>query len=209
MTSWWSSLGLAAQFFYAVAVLSSVVLLVQLALSILGAGGDDVAPDGLDAADGAGAAADVGHAGVDGHSSGLGMLSFRTVMAFMVGFGWAGALSLSSGLSLALAVPVAAGVGLVLMVGVFYMMRAIYGLSDSGNISPDSARGATGSVYLPVPAAGKGQGQVQVKIQGRLREIQAVTDGEEALATGTPVRVERVLDGGTVVVRRLEVGDGR
>lgn len=207
MAVWWSSLGLAAQFFYAVAALSSVVLLVQLALSMIGAGGHDVAAGGLEAADAGGF--DAAHGGVDGHSSGLGMLSFRTVMAFMVGFGWAGALSLGSGLPLAGAVPIALAAGLALMVMVFYMMRAIFGLSEAGTVNPANAKGAAGTVYIPVPASGKGQGQVQVKVQGRLRELPAVTDGAEALATGTPVRVERVLDGGTAVVRRVEVGDGR
>jgi hypothetical protein len=70
-----------------------------------------------------------------------------------------------------------------------------------------NAVGQSGAVYLPVPPARKGAGQVQLTVQGRLRELPCVTDGEEPLPTGARVRVVKVLDGGTALVRRLEVGD--
>ena len=97
--------------------------------------------------------------------------------------------------------------GAVFMVVVYWLMKAIYKLSDSGNVDFRNAVGRTGNVYFPIPAKGQGVGQVQVTVQDRLREIPAVTDGDDELKTGTSIRVVRVLDGGTVVVRRLEVGN--
>jgi membrane protein implicated in regulation of membrane protease activity len=135
------------------------------------------------------------------------MISFRTVIAFMVGFGWAGAIALEQGLPVILAIAAALAAGTVFMVVVYWLMRSIYKLSDSGNVDLKNAAGQSGTVYLPVPPAGKGMGQVQVTVQGRLREMSCVTDGDAALPTGVAVRVVKVLDGGTAVVRRVEVGN--
>jgi hypothetical protein len=68
-----------------------------------------------------------------------------------------------------------------------------------------NAKGQAGTVYTPIPASQGGQGQVQVAVQGRLRELPSITDEDEPLPTGTPVRVVKVLDGGITLVRKLEV----
>jgi membrane protein implicated in regulation of membrane protease activity len=213
MVAWWSSLQMAEQVFYLIGMLATAILLVQLVLNLIGLGMHDADMSGPDGGDIDGADAgdvsggDFEHPDLPAHSSGLGMISFRTVLAFMVGFGWSGALSIESGLSILPALLLAVLAGTVFMVVVYWLMKAIYRLSDSGNVDFRNAAGRTGTVYIPIPAMGVGSGQVQVSVQDRLREIPAVTDGDEALKTGTAIRVVKVLDGGTVVVRRLEVGN--
>jgi membrane protein implicated in regulation of membrane protease activity len=192
MTEWWASLTLAQQIFHLIAVSTTLILLVQLILSLVGLSGHDV---------------DVDHAGVDvphdvsadqpadaSHSTGLGILSIRSVMAFFVGFGWGGVVTLRSGLSLPVAIVVAFVIGSGFLFIVFYIMKSIFKLSESGNIQLRNAVGQTGTVYIAIPGGNKGKGQIQVKVQGRLRELEAVTDGREDLPTGT-----------TVSVRKLEV----
>lgn len=206
MVGWWTSLRLVEQFFYLVGFLSTLILFAQLVLSLIGLGMHDVDADvgTPDTPDGMG----MDHLDASAqHSSGLGMISFRTVIAFMVGFGWAGAIALEQGLPVILAIAAALAAGTVFMVVVYWLMRSIYKLSDSGNVDLKNAAGQSGTVYLPVPPAGKGMGQVQVTVQGRLREMSCVTDGDAALPTGVAVRVVKVLDGGTAVVRRVEVGN--
>lgn len=202
---WWSSLGLAQQFFFGVALLSTAVLAVQLLMSLVGLGMDDASVDGgggMDLPHGV----DVDHPDMEAHSSGLGMLSVKTVTAFMVGFGWTGVILLGYGAPVLVAILGATVVGFVFLVLVFYLMKAIYGLSDSGTVDERNAAGKAGTVYIPVAGKRAGTGQVQVVIQGRLREMPCVTDAEGTLPTGTPVRVTKVLDGGTALVERMEVG---
>ncbi len=213
MVAWWSSLQMAEQVFYLIGMLATAILFVQLVLNIIGLGMHDLdlsTPDGSEF-DGVDAVhmdgLDVDHPDLPAHSSGLGMLSFRTVLAFMVGFGWSGGLAIGSGFSILPALALAVLSGAVFMVVVYGLMKAIYKLSDSGNVDFRNALGRTGNVYIPIPAKGSGAGQVQVTVQDRLREISAVTDGDEELKTGTSIRVVKVLGNGTVVVRRLEVGD--
>jgi membrane protein implicated in regulation of membrane protease activity len=213
MVAWWLSLQMAEQVFYLIGILATAILLVQLVLNLIGLGMHDAdmsGPDGggVDGAVGGElAGGDFEHPDLPAHSSGLGMISFRTVLAFMVGFGWSGGLSIESGISILPALLLAVLAGTAFMVVVYWLMRAIYKLSDSGNVDFRNAAGKTGTVYIPIPASGGGSGQVQVSVQDRLREIPAVTDGDEPLKTGTAVRVVKVLDGGTLIVRRLEVGN--
>jgi hypothetical protein len=125
-----------------------------------------------------------------------------------VGFGWTGVLALSYNFNILVTIGVSCIVGLIFMSVVFLLMKAIYSLSDAGTVDVRNAQGEAGTVYTPIPGSRKGLGQVQVTVQGRLRELAAMTDEEESLPTGTPVRVLKVLDGGTTLVKKLEVDNG-
>ena len=197
MMEWWTSLGSALQIFYAIAIGSSVILLLQFIMTLVGMGhgGMDIdAPDGIDLPDG----------DFDADGAGIALLSTRTILAFFVGFGWAGVIAIHSSGSLFPSLAIALVFGVIFMLVVFKMLSAIASLAESGNIDIRNAVGRTATVYTPIPPRRKGHGQIQVVVQGRLREFAAVTDEEAALSTGSDIRVVDVLGGGTMLVRRME-----
>jgi hypothetical protein len=202
MSAWWSGLSGLEHLFYLIAFPSSFILFLQLILNLVGLGSHDV-DTAMSADMPSGAVMD--HPDLAAHSTGLGLLSVRTVVAFFVGFGWAGVVTLGLGLSPVPAVLTAFGVGVMFLLTVFQIMRTILRLSDTGNVDLSNAVGQTGTVYLPIPAKCAGVGQIQVVVQGRLREVQAATDGEDALPVGLPVQVVKMLSGSSALVRRLEV----
>ena len=199
MTEWWAALSLIEQVLYAIAATSSLVLILQLLLNLIGLAGHeadfgghsdvDVSPDTPD---------------LDGHSSGLGLISFRAVTAFFVGFGWTGIVMINNGMHQSLAIVIATAVGCFFVFVVFYLMKQILGLAETGNIDYANAVGEIGTIYLPVPPGRSGRGQVQIKVQGRLRELHALTDHREQIKSGTPVRVVEILGGATMLVKKLE-----
>ncbi len=220
---WWPSLSIAEQIFYAVAIGSSVILLFLFLLNLIGLGGHDLDMDhdlhveGLDLHD-----VHLGdlphdfdhdlgaeHPDLTAHGDGLAFISFRTILAFLVGFGWTGVVMTAAHAPLFVTLLLAIGVGAIFMLVVFWLMRMIYSLAESGNIDFTNALGVTGTVYIPIPPQGQGSGQVQLVVQGRLREIQAITDSEEALPTGTQVRVVRVLSDNTLLVRKVNLDSRR
>lgn len=208
VNGWWGFLGNPLQFFYFIGLVSSGILVLQLLMNLMGMGGHDT--DVADASSADDVPADAG--GIDqadgaDHSSGLGLLSVRTVVAFLVGFGWTGVVMLDNHNTLTMSVLVAVGVGFVFLLVVFWMMKAIYSLSESGNIDIKQAVGKTGNVYTPIPKQGEGNGMIQVIVQGRLRELTAMTDENEALPTGTPIRVIKVISENIMMVRRIKAGD--
>ena len=60
---------------------------------------------------------------------------------------------------------------------------------ESGTLRINQAVNAYGEVYLTIPAKRGGIGKIQIKLQGSLREMDAISDSEEDLARGTLVKV--------------------
>ena len=92
-------------------------------------------------------------------------------------------------------------IGVALVAAVMYLFKWLAGMQQSGNIDVEKvARGCEGTVYLTIPAAQGGEGKVQISISGAVREYNAVTDHEEDLRTGVPIRVVDVVNSNTVLV---------
>ena len=51
-----------------------------------------------------------------------------------------------------------------------------------------------GEVYLNIPAERGGMGKVSIKVQGSLRELEAMTDDNEDLMRGSVVQVVDVIN---------------
>jgi hypothetical protein len=80
-----------------------------------------------------------------------------------------------------------------------YLMRSLYRLQDDGTVHIERARGATGTVYVSIPADSGGRGKVQLELQNRTVEIEAVTP-KSALEIGTRIVVVDVVNPETVEV---------
>lgn len=191
LTAWWDGLDWGLQLFYALAIPSTAVLLVQTALLLLGGDADDV-PDEIDA---------VG----DG---GIGLVSARTLVPFVAGFGWTGVVCLKNGLGMLAAIPVALAVGAVLMGGVYVAMRLLWGLRQSGTLNYANAVGEVGTVYLPIPPSSESAGKVEVMVQGRLVIMDAFTHATRRIGNRERVKVIETYGPDSVLVEPLEVGDG-
>lgn len=200
MGNWWLGLSLIQQIFYTIAIVSSLVLIVQIILNLIGLDEEELGLDGL--ADTLEAIEDAAFDG-DGNT-GLGLLSVRTILAFLMGFGWGGVVLAGMDWHPVLAVLGALVAGTVFMFTVFWLMRQMFRLADSGNIKLENAAGKTGTVYLPIPPQRSGAGQVQLVIQGRLRELPAVTDAPEALPTGIHIHVAQVIENDLLLVKPLK-----
>ena len=198
MAEWWDSLAVQYQIFYGVGIIGTVILLIQLIMTLLGAGHDGDMADGHVDLD---ASPDIEHA------TGLQVLSTRTVVAFMTGFGWTGAFALRQGYSMPVALVMAVAVGALLMWLVFMLMRGLYGLRQSGSLDYRNAVGEVGSVYVTVPPGREGEGQIQVPVQGRLCTVNACTNEGDAIPSGRQVRVTGLVPPRTLIVETLNVNE--
>jgi len=109
MELWWGELGAALRWFYAIAISTSALMVLQLLLMIFGMDGDF--EDGDTDASG------------DGD---LRVLSVRTVTAFFAGFGWTGVAALKNGSSLITALLLAMLVGGIFMASIIMLMKALH-----------------------------------------------------------------------------------
>ncbi|MCC7409676.1 MAG: hypothetical protein IT442_16545 [Phycisphaeraceae bacterium] len=199
MTDWWNGLGVQLQIFYGIGLLSVFVLIVQSLLLLLGVGDHGVDVGGVHG--GFDVHADASTGGADG--GGLHVLSVRSITAFFAGFGWAGAIATEGGLGIGPVIAVAVAVGAVFMMLVYYLMRALFGLRDSGTLDYRNAVGGVGTVYMAIPPAQSGVGQVQIVVQGSLRTLPACTRGTSKLASNTRVKVIDLADAQTLLVEAV------
>ena len=185
MTEWWVALEGDEKIFYGIALASSLVMVIQLVLTLVG-GVFDVAD---------------GEFEVEATDGDLGILSIRTICAFFVGFGWGGltALSIYEGDTF---IATVAGfiTGSLFLTVVLWTMRGLHSLKDDGTVDIKNAVGSTGNVYLPIPPNREGTGQVQIIIQGRERVVIALTDSDKELDNRTRVTVVEQIDSQTILV---------
>ena len=97
------------------------------------------------------------------------------------------------------------GVGLIAgyLLMMFVMAALFYYISKltaSGTLKMKNALNAIGEVYLTVGAKRSKIGKVQVKVQGALRELDALTDSEEDLIQGNVIKVIEVTNNGILTV---------
>ncbi|MBP5539074.1 MAG: hypothetical protein J6X69_04505 [Bacteroidales bacterium] len=180
----WSALPLEMKVIWVAAVAASVVFVIQTVMTFTGEDADL----GLDTVDG-----------------GRNFYIFRNLVNFVMGFGWS-AIILSDLLRPMWNVLFSFFFGLlfvVLMMGVFHSLSQMQKSRKSS--SKADVVGYKGKVDLPIPSANQGKGKVRVSINGTVREYDAITRGEEELATGTSVIVLNVVGENILEVKRIRL----
>ncbi|MEX1378227.1 MAG: hypothetical protein AB1Z23_12255 [Eubacteriales bacterium] len=219
MSAWWEALTTLEQFFYYVAIPSTLVLAIQFILSVIGLTGDsdvdvgdadgDIDFDGDMDIDGDMDTADFHADGTDADAADFGntdfrFVSFRTVIAFLTVFPWTGIVLLGKGMNTALAIFIAVLAGLFAMFIIGYLFYITARLQSSGNIDYKNAIGQTAEVYIPLLKENGFKGKVQVVIQDRLVEASAVANDGKKHATGDMVQVVGIVGLSTLVVKAID-----
>lgn len=213
MVEWWSGLSVLEQVFYYCAIPSTIILVIQTLLTILGIGngdsdfdfdGDiDMSVDSDIEGMGNAAAESIGIDAVES-ASGLKFFSIRGIVAFFSLFGWVGVVLAEAEINVILIFFIAIISGLIGMFVIAMMFYLISKLQRSGNINIKNAVGKKGQVYLTIPPKLSGKGKIQVTIQERYTEVNAMTNSQRPLTTGTIVRVVDLIDINTLLVEKQE-----
>jgi hypothetical protein len=186
------------------ALVGGTLVVCQFLLTLLGLGGHHDTGGGHDLA-GHDSAHD--HHGESGAASWFfSVLTFRTVTAGAALFGltglFLGTLELGQPVTLGCAILA----GLAALFAVSSLMRSMAQLNVDGTLHIRRAVGATGNVYLSIPANNAGLGKVHVTVGGRLLEYKAVSRADD-LPTGVPIVVVGVVDADTVEVTPAPVSE--
>ena len=200
IVNWWNELSIAAQIFYCLAIPSTMILLVQTALMLIGFGNeaDGVGDGDIDDIE------DVDVSDVEDISGldGLRIFTVRGIIAFFVVFGWVGVAMEASSISLFVTIPVAFICGLAMALFLALLFRAALLLRTNGNADNKNAIGISGKVHLTIPPSRTGEGKVHLMLQGAYVERNAVTDDEEAITTGCEVVVVGVSGQTDLIVKK-------
>lgn len=197
---WWSTLSLLQKIFFCVACASTLLLLIQIIMMIVGFGSDgDLDADGIDggvdgfeeAADGLTLDSDVG----------LSLFTVKTLSSFFAIGGWVG--FAVSDLGNLPAILIALLSGTIALVGMAFIMKRLASLQSEGNINYSNAIGKIANVYLTIPANNGGCGKINLTLQERFIEANAITNDAEEIRTGAMVKIVSIIDDTFVVTKNM------
>ena len=131
-------------------------------------------------------------------------LTLQGILAFVMMFGLTGHAAMNSGSSNQISILAGFGAGLFSLWLVSKLFEGFQKLEMSGNVDDGNAIGASGSVYLAIPA--DGGGKVEVSIQGKRHVRDAVSRGGVAISTGELIEVVGLV-GANLEVAPVNVGE--
>ena len=190
MGDWFSALTLFEKSYWVIAGISSIFFVFILITTFLVGDADDIDGD-VDAE----IESDTG--------IGFQFFTFKNLVAFFTIFSWAGISAMDAGFGKGITILISTIAGLIMM---FVMGALIYYMNklvSSGTLKLENAIGNVGEVYLTIGANRSKIGKVHVNIQGALRELDALADSEQALKTGTVVKVKEITGTGILIVQPL------
>lgn len=187
------SFDLALQIYWVLALLASVVFVIQAIATFMGfdADADADVPDFSDTS------------GADFDADGFHLVSIKSIVCFVLGFGWTGVLFWNTIGNRIILGFVAAAVGLVFMALIAWLLYMVLKLDKDNTFRVQKAIGQSADVYLTIPANKAATGKIMLSFNGSMHELEALTADPESIATGGKVKITDVVEGDVVLVTKL------
>lgn len=179
MAEWFSNLEFLPKIYWLVAIIGSLIFSVVMLMAFAGGDADEIDAD---------------------FEAGFQFISFKNLVGFFTIFGWSGIACIDAGLSSPITIVISVISGLLMMVIMAALFYFISKLADSGTLNYKNALDAVGEVYLTIGADRSKIGKVTVRVQGSMRELDALTDSLTELKTGTIIKVVAVTSNGILIV---------
>jgi hypothetical protein len=126
--------------------------------------------------------------------------TLKNLVAFFTIFGWTAIACYKGGISQLLSVAIGFVAGSLMVLMMVLLMKSMSKLRQSGTLQMKNAVGTVAETYLFIPPARGGFGKVHIKVQGSLRELQAITDDIEQIPTGKLVKVIGLINDNVLLV---------
>lgn len=181
MEELWNQWSLFEQVMICVALVSTLVFIIQASMAFLGIELGDI--DDLSS---------------EGNAF-LQIISLRNIVIFMACFSWTNFLIKNNGLNSGIALTSGVIIGSVAIILNLLLLKFISSLSENGRFDISDITGAEGTVYTPVSS--EKPGIIQVHYGGGIHELKAISKQE--LKSHTPVRVIRILSNDIVEVDKI------
>ena len=188
---WLKSLSVLEHIYFWLGIVSTIFLIIQIALMCFSSFGGDVDVDGD------------GDIDVD-PDSGVSIFTVKSITAFLAVGSWAGLLTctLASDKLQWLSVIIAIIAGAAAMAVVVLAIRGMMKLQCNGALQSEKLVGMKATVYVAIPSARSGRGKITLNAQGKFMELDAVTDCEERLPVDEQVEIVST-ENECAVVRRI------
>ncbi len=189
MKEFFSSMDSTQQAYWYIAIIASVIFIIQTIMTFIGADSDT----GMDA--------DF-DSNLDGGDHPFQLFSLRNLINFFLGFGWTGVSLFDSIENKFLLGVIAFIVGLIFIAVFFLVIKALMRLSEDNTFNIEETVGKTADVYVNIPASKSGKGKVFISVKGTTHELNAITTNAADIKSGAMVKV-LAIEGDVLVVSPL------
>jgi hypothetical protein len=190
LSALWDSAALIEKIYWIVAIPSSLLLLIQLGITLLAG---DLSSHG-----------DIHTESVDIGDHGFHIFTYKNVLGFFTIFSWTGLGFLKIGLGVFFSVIASVLAGAIMMLLMAWIFLKISNLNESGTMNINNAIDKTCEVYLTIPQERQGRGKVMINIQGSTHELEAITDDVNSIPTGSMVLVLEIVGDETLLVTKVK-----
>lgn len=188
LNAWWQSHDSFEKILWGIAILFTLLFIIQSILSLVVGDTDTATGDAEDYVDG---------------DEGIGNQYFtiKNLITFFTIFGWTGVACIQNGLGRVAAIAIALVAGVLAVALMIILLQNAAKLRYSGTLEIKNAISRQGEVYLPIPGGRNGTGKIQILVQGSYREMDAMTDEPETISTGKLVKVTDVVNDRILLVK--------
>lgn len=189
MSEWFKELSMFQKILWYIAVPSTVLCALQIILMMLGIGESEDPDVDVD---------------IDGNDDmfvpmNFKILTIKNIIFFLTIFSWGTLMGIDKELGIPVSLLIGIISGIVVVGGLTAVMNlAKNKLVEDGTMDIKNAVGLIGNVYLKIPKNSEGIGKIQIIVQGSLRELDAITRGDE-IVTGEEIIVSDIIDDKVVV----------
>lgn len=188
MNEWFSAFEPFEKVYWSIALIASIIFIILIILTFVGGDFDETGDVDAD---------------IDSDTGiGFQFLSFKNLIGFFTIFGWTGIACLEEGLSKGLTIIISIVCGLLMMFVMASLFYYLGKLSSSGSLKIKNALNQVGEVYLTIGANRSRIGKVHIKIQGGVRELDALTDETSDLHQGDIITVTQITGTGILIVNK-------
>jgi hypothetical protein len=175
--------------FWFIAIPVSLVFIIQVILTFIGADGHD------------GAGPDF-HSDLDGAETPFQLFSLRNLINFLLGFSWTGISFYNTISNGSLLIFVSFAVGAFFIYIFFLIITQLQKLAENNSFKITNTLHKTADVYLTIPANKTGKGKIMISVKGSFHELHAMTE-QDKIMTGSVVKVVRIENDDVLIVEKV------
>ena len=177
--------------FWYISLFSSLIFVIQTVLTFIGS----------DAGDGIEADFD---SNLDATDAPFQLFSFRNLINFLLGFGWTGVSFYNSIENQSLLILLSVLIGASFVYLFFIIIKQLMKLSENNSFNIKETLNKTAEVYLSIPENKTGKGKVMLSVRGSVHELDAMTNDQEKINTGSIVKIISIDNNQLLIVEKIK-----
>jgi len=176
--------------FWYVAIPTTIIFLIQTIITFMG----------VDSSDGLNADFDSDFN--DGDTT-FQLFSLRNLINFLLGFSWTGISFYNTINNPILLITVSVIVGFLFVFLFFIIIKQVQKLEEDNSFKLENTLNKSAEVYLTIPEKKTGKGKISISINGTFHELDAVTEHDEKINSGSIVKVEKIENNNILIVKPI------